>query len=195
MAERLEIRLAGSGGQGVILAGVVLAEAAGIHEGREVAQTQSYGPEARGGAARAEVVISDGEIDYPKAMQPDILLCLSQRACDAYVFDLKPDGTILVDAELVQHLPTTRAVALPFARLAREQVGEVLMANMVALGALAALTGVVSLKSLEAAVQTRVPQGHRKKALAALEVGALAAREHLAQKETYRPTESDADPL
>lgn len=187
MAGRLEIRLAGSGGQGVILAGVVLAEAVGIYEGREVAQTQSYGPEARGGASRAEVVISDREIDYPKAIQPDILVCLSQRACDAYVFDLKPEGTILVDGELVQHLPTTRAVALPLTRLAREKVGQAVMANMVALGALAALTGVVSVKSLEAAVRVRVPKGHREMALKALEVGVSAAREYLAGREASRP--------
>ena len=82
MQNRLEIRLAGSGGQGLILAGLILAEAVGIHEGKFVTQTQSYGPEARGGASRSEVVISDQEIDYPQAVKPDILLCMNQAACD-----------------------------------------------------------------------------------------------------------------
>jgi len=188
MGERVEIRLAGSGGQGVILAGVILAEAAGVYEGGEVAQTQSYGPEARGGASRAEVVISDGEIDYPRAMQPDILLCLSQRACDAYVFDVKPGGMVVVDSGLVQHLPTTRAVALPFTEIARREVGEGMMANIVALGALVTLTGVVSMRSLEAAVAARIPPGHREAARKALEAGAAAAREYLNRREAPRPT-------
>ncbi len=82
--ERYEIRLSGTGGQGLIFAGIILAEAAGIHDGKYVCQTQSYGPEARGGASKAEVVISDREIDYPEAIKPDLLLAMSQKSCDAY---------------------------------------------------------------------------------------------------------------
>jgi 2-oxoglutarate ferredoxin oxidoreductase subunit gamma len=181
MGERLEIRLAGSGGQGLILAGVILAEAAGVHEGKFVAQTQSYGPEARGGASRAEVVVSDAEIDYPKAIQPDILLCMNQRACDTYIFDLKAGGTLLVDSSLVHHLPTTRAIGLPFTRMARE-LGQVMMANIVALAALATITGVVSLKSLEAAVLARVPKSHADLNRKALEAGVAAAKRYLSQR-------------
>src|SRR5512139_2762594 len=99
--ERYEIRLSGSGGQGLILAGVILAEAAGIHDGKYVCQTQSYGPEARGGASKAEVIISDEEIDYPKAMKPDLLLAMNQRSCDTYLFDLKPNGVLVVDSTFV----------------------------------------------------------------------------------------------
>jgi len=182
MAERLEIRLAGSGGQGIILAGVILAEAAGIYEGKYVAQTQSYGPEARGGASKAEVVVSDAEIDYPKAMKPDVLLCLNQRACDAYIFDTRPNGVVLVDSTLVPNLPTTRAVALPFTKIAREEVGSEMFANIVALGALAVLTEVVSLKSLEAALLARVPPGTEEKNRKALAAGLALARTHLQGK-------------
>src|SRR5512142_1072470 len=98
MAERYEIRLSGTGGQGLIIAGIILAEAAGIYDGKYVCQTQSYGPEARGGASKAEVVISDEEIDYPMAIKPDVLLAMSQKACDSYLFDLKPGGTLIVDS-------------------------------------------------------------------------------------------------
>ena len=155
MEDRLEIRLAGSGGQGLILAGMILAEAAGIHEGKFVTQTQSYGPEARGGASKSEVVIRGQEIDYPQAVKPDILLCMNQTACDAYIFDVTPGGTLIVDSSLVHHLPTTRAIALPFTKIAREEVGREMMANIVALAALVTLTGVVSPKSLEDAVLAR----------------------------------------
>ncbi len=84
MSDRYEIRLAGEGGQGMILAGLILAEAAAIYAGKNAVQTQSYGPEARGGASKAEVVISDGEIDYPKVMDADVLLAMGQEACDKY---------------------------------------------------------------------------------------------------------------
>jgi 2-oxoglutarate ferredoxin oxidoreductase subunit gamma len=187
MAERVEIRLAGSGGQGLILAGLILAEAAGIHEGKHVSQTQSYGPEARGGASKSEVVLSEAEIDYPKAVKPDILLCLNQKACDAYIFDVKPGGAIIVDGGLVRYLPVSRAVAIPFTRIAREQVGKVAAANIVALGALAALTGVVSLKSLEAAVLARVPPGTEELNKKALAAGVAAAREYLEQQGAQKP--------
>jgi 2-oxoglutarate ferredoxin oxidoreductase subunit gamma len=175
MAERFEIRLAGSGGQGLILAGIILAEAAGVYDGKFVCQTQSYGPEARGGASKAEVVISDAAIDYPKAIQPDVLLALNQKSLEAFGADLKPGGLLLVDADLVQEAPASRVLALPFTRIARE-LGRAMAANIVALGALAQLTGAVSLESLTAAVLARVPKGTEdlnKKALAA---GVAAAK-------------------
>jgi 2-oxoglutarate ferredoxin oxidoreductase subunit gamma len=182
MGTRIEVRLAGSGGQGLILAGVILAEAAGIHEAKFVAQTQSYGPEARGGASKSEVVISDAPIDYPKAIKPDVLLCLSQKACDTYIFDVKPGGTVIVDETLVPHLPTSRAVAIPFTQIAREEVGRDMLANIVALGALATLTGIVSLESLAAAVLARVPQGTEELNKKALEAGINAAQKHMSAK-------------
>ena len=177
VAERQELRLAGSGGQGLILAGVILAEAVGIQEGKFVTQTQSYGPEARGGASKSEVVISDAEIDYPKAVKPDILLCMNQTASDLYIFDVNPGGVLIVDSTLVHHLPS-RAVALPFTKIARE-LGQEMMANVVALGALATLTKVVSLRSLETALLARVPPDTRKLNKQALEAGSKAAKAFL----------------
>ncbi len=173
---RYEIRISGSGGQGIIVAGIILAEAMGIYDGKYVCQTQSYGPEARGGSSKAEVVVSDEPIDYPKAMKPDLLLAMTQKACDAYIFDLKPGGILIVDASHVRQLPTTRAISIPFTQIAREQVGREMMANIVALGALASLTGVVSLKSLEAAVLSRVPAGTEELNKKALEAGIEASR-------------------
>jgi 2-oxoglutarate ferredoxin oxidoreductase subunit gamma len=175
MPNRYEIRLTGSGGQGLILAGIILAEAAGIYDGKFVCQTQSYGPEARGGASKAEVVISDAEIDYPKAISPDVLLAMNQKSLDAFSSDLKPGGLLLVDADLVSEFPASRVLALPFTRIARE-VGRAMAANIVALGALAQLTGAVSLRSLEAAVLARVPKGTEDLNRRALAAGVAAAK-------------------
>ncbi len=175
MPNRYEIRLAGSGGQGLILAGIILAEAAGIYDGKFVCQTQSYGPEARGGASKAEVVISDAQIDYPKAIQPDVLLAMNQKSLEAFSSDLKPGGLLLVDADLVKEVPASQALSLPFTRIARE-LGRAMAANIVALGALAQLTGAVSLQSLEAAVLARVPQGTEELNRRALAAGVAAAQ-------------------
>jgi 2-oxoglutarate ferredoxin oxidoreductase subunit gamma len=179
---RYEIRLAGSGGQGLILAGIILAEAAGLYDGKFVCQTQSYGPAARGGASKAEVVISDQEIDYPKAIRPDVLLAMNQKSLDTYSSDLKPDGLLIVDSTFVQEYPPDRALAVPFTQIAREQVGREVVANIVALGALAVLTKAVSLKSLEAAVLARVPPGTTELNRKALEAGIQAAKKCLKGK-------------
>jgi 2-oxoglutarate ferredoxin oxidoreductase subunit gamma len=175
MPYRYEIRLAGSGGQGLILAGIILAEAAGVYDGKFVCQTQSYGPEARGGASKSEVVISDGEIDYPKAIRPDVLLAMNQKSLEAFISDLQPGGLRLVDADLVKEAPASRVLALPFTRIARE-LGRAMAANIVALGALAQLTGAVSLQSLEAAVLARVPRGSEDLNRRALAAGVAAAK-------------------
>lgn len=179
MAQRYEVRLSGSGGQGLIIAGIILAEAAGIHDGKHVCQTQSYGPEARGGASKAEVVISDEEIDYPKAIKPDLLLAMNQSSCDLFFFDLKPTGTLVVDSTFVKQLPTTRAVAIPFTQIARTELKKEMAANIIALGCLARLTDIVSLGSLEAAVLARVPRGTEELNRKALELGIEAARRYL----------------
>jgi 2-oxoglutarate ferredoxin oxidoreductase subunit gamma len=173
---RYEIRLAGSGGQGLILAGIILAEAAGIYDGKFVCQTQSYGPEARGGTSKAEVVISDTEIDYPRAIRPDVLLAMNQKSLDIYLGDLKPDALLVVDATLVKEIPDHhRAFAIPFTQMAREGLGKTVVANIVALGALAALTGAVTREGLEAAVLARVPPGTEELNRQALAAGLEAA--------------------
>jgi 2-oxoglutarate ferredoxin oxidoreductase subunit gamma len=190
---RYEIRLSGSGGQGLIVAGIILAEAAGIHDGKFVCQTQSYGPAARGGASKAEVVISDTEIDYPKAVKPDLLLAMNQKSCDAYFFDLKPTGMLIVDSTFVKQLPTTRALAIPFTQISREKLGKETGANIIALGALAALSGAVSLSSLEAAVMNRVPRGTEDFNKTALELGIAAAGDVLKTRAGLEDYEDSSD--
>jgi len=118
---RQEIRIAGFGGQGIISMGILLAVAAGKYEGKEVAQTQSYGPEARGGACKTEVVLADGEIDYIKALHPDFLVVMSQPALDKYVSGIDPEGaTLVVDETLVQNVPANikKLVKVPATKIA-----------------------------------------------------------------------------
>jgi 2-oxoglutarate ferredoxin oxidoreductase subunit gamma len=183
MTKRCEVRLAGTGGQGAILAGILLAEAA-IRDGNNVTQTQSYGPEARGGASRSEVVISDGEIHYPKVIQADITLCMSQEACDRYGGQMREGGLLILDADHVTRAPTTRAVHVPMTSLAREAVGREIVANVVGLGLLAGLTGIVSREALEAAIRDRAPRGTTDVNLKALAAGLEAAR-HVRGNETH----------
>lgn len=161
MSERYEIRFSGSGGQGLILAGVIFAEAATIFDGINAVQSQSYGPEARGGASKSEVIISDRVIDFPKATAIDLQLSLTQESCNKYYKDLKPDGTLLVDTDFVQEIPkgSFKVVKLPIIRTASEEIGKAFVANIVALGAITALTGKVKIESVEKAVLSRVPKG------------------------------------
>jgi 2-oxoglutarate ferredoxin oxidoreductase subunit gamma len=184
MLDRYEIRLSGSGGQGLVLAGIILAEAAGIYEGKNVVQTVSYGPAARGGTSRADVVVSDQEIDYPKAMGVDILLAMTQMASDESISDLKPSGVLVVDSQLVSQVTYPRLVKIPFTQIAREKCGREQMANIVALGALCKLipaipegAGVVTPESMEAAVMARIPKGTEKLNKLAFEEGIKAAEE------------------
>ena len=176
MGSRYEIRLSGSGGQGLILMGIILAEAIGIYDGKYVAQTQSYGPEARGGSSKSEVVVSDEEVDYPKAMKLDLLLAMSQKSCDEFYPDLKPDGLLIVDSTFVTQVPTPKAFQVPFTRIARERFKREVVANIVALGALSQLTPIVSSKAIESAVLARVPKGTEKLNRDALKAGMSAAK-------------------
>lgn len=154
---RYEIRFSGSGGQGLITAAVIFAEAVGVYGGKHVCQTQSYGPEARGGKSKAEVVISNEPIDYPKAIELDLLLAMNQSACDAYFFDLQTNGLLVVDSSLVEQFPTSRIIAIPFTDIAREEIGKTMVANIVALGAIGVLSGQVSVEDLERSLLSRVP--------------------------------------
>jgi 2-oxoglutarate ferredoxin oxidoreductase subunit gamma len=128
--------------------GIILAEAIGVYDGKEVAQTQSYGPEARGGSSKAEVVVSDEEIDYPKAMKVDLLLTMNQKALDEYYQDLKPDGLLIVDSTFVKTVPVANAVQIPFTRIARDRFKKEMVANIVALGAISELSSIVSKKAI-----------------------------------------------
>lgn len=175
--DRNEIRFCGSGGQGIIMAAIVLAEAAGVYDGKYVCQTQSYGPEARGGTCKADVVISSKEIDYPKASRPALLLAMNQASCDRYFLELNPTGLLIVDTTFVKKVPTGRVAALPFTRIARQKIGNEVASNMVALGAFGHLCQTVSLKSLEDALMARVPKGTGELNLLALRAGMEAAKQ------------------
>jgi 2-oxoglutarate ferredoxin oxidoreductase subunit gamma len=173
MSYRYEIRLSGEGGQGIVLAGVILAEAAAIYDGKNATQTQVYGPESRGGASKAEVIISDEEIDYPKAMAVDLLLALTQAAADKYAHDLKPSGILVVDSAKVANVPAGNYTVhrLPIIDTAKDTVGKAMVANIVSLGVIAGLSKVVSPEAIEKAVLARVPKGTEELNRRALEAG------------------------
>ena len=174
-SNRKEIRLAGEGGQGMILAGIILAEAAAIYDNKNATQTQSYGPEARGGASKAEVVIDQGEIDHPEVILADVLVAMSQEACDKYAGNLKKDGILIVDQERVGRVPSSRAIRVPITRLAQESSGKSITANVVVLGVLVGLTGIVSRQAIIQAVAARAPKGTEEMNRAALSAGFAAA--------------------
>ena len=158
MAEQCEMRLAVLGGQGLILAGIIVAEAAGIHEGKEVVQTQAYGAEARGGFSRSDVVMCDEEILYPKASQLDFLLAMSQSAFEENLPSLKKGGVLLVDSTYVSEVSGAQIYAIPFSKVAREQFGRENVANIIALGAITQVFPAISKRSMEKAVLNRVPK-------------------------------------
>lgn len=173
--DRSEIRLAGEGGQGMILAGIILAEAAAIYDGKNATQTQSYGPEARGGASKAEVIIAQGEIDHPEVISADVLVAMSQEACDKYSSNIKKTGLLIVDEEKVGRVPSTWAIKVPITRLAQEASGRAITANVVALGVLVGLTDVVSREAIQKAVTARAPRGTEEMNMKALDAGFEAA--------------------
>jgi len=161
MGDRYEIRFSGSGGQGLILAGVIFAEAATIYDEINAVQSQSYGPEARGGASKSEVIISEEVIDFPKAQGIDLQLSLTQESCTRYYKDIKSSGILLVDEDFVRDIPEGdfKVIKLPIIRTATEQIGKAFVANIVATGAITAITGKVRIESVEKAVLSRVPKG------------------------------------
>ena len=168
---RLTIRLAGAGGQGIALAGLILAEAAAL-AGRHVACTQAYGPESRGGASRSDVIISDEPIAYPAARRIDVLVALTQVACERSWDALKPTGLAIVDGDRVK--PPSGSVscfALPIVETARVVTGSPMPANIVALGIVCGLTDAAPLAALEETVARRVPASSLALNLQALETG------------------------
>jgi len=183
MSFRHEIRLSGAGGQGLILVGKILAEAAAIYEGKNATQSQSYGPEARGGASRSEVIISDEDIDYPKAVNLDLLLALTQESCDKYWNDLKDDGILLIDSEYVKNIPEGKfkVYGCEITKIASEKIGRTLVANIVALGIIIHLTKIISNDAVEQAILARVPRGTEELNLKAFRIGLEEAKKVLNQ--------------
>lgn len=155
--KRIEVRIAGLGGQGVVLVGQILGRAA-VCDGKNVVQTQSYGAEARGSAAKSEVIISDEKIGFPMVRKCDILVCMSQTAAEKNIEDLKENGILLIDKSIAGELPETRAriFEIPATQIAEKITGGKLCANMVMLGALTRITNVVSEESVEKAIVATV---------------------------------------
>jgi len=156
---RVEIRISGLGGQGVVLAGEILGRAA-VYDGKWAVQTQSYGAEARGSAAKSEVIISDEKIGFPKVRKCDILVAMSQGALDKHLKDLKENGVLLVDEGLVEKVPEVNAKVfkVPATKVAETELKSRMYANVVMLGALTKITNVVSEKSVERAIIDSVPK-------------------------------------
>lgn len=177
---RREVRLSGSGGQGLILAGIILAEAA-LLDGFNVIQTQSYGPEARGGASKAEVIISRGPIDYPKVVSPDAVLAMSQAAADLYGGQVREGGVLILDSTFVSGVSgcARRAAvySIPITRTVVEELGGRMTASVAALGALTHISRLVSEEAVRTAVAQRVPKGTVEANLKALSVGVRLGRE------------------
>lgn len=172
---RKQLRLSGSGGQGVITAAIILAAAA-VDEGKQAVQSQSYGPEARGGASKSEVIIDDAPIYHSHVLVPDLVLAMTQKAADKYYKDLNPDGLLVLDEQLVPNVPDfPHVVRIPITKIAIEKVGKPLFANIVALGALVRLTGIVSFEAIKKAVANRVPPHTVEQNMKALELGWEAA--------------------
>jgi 2-oxoglutarate ferredoxin oxidoreductase subunit gamma len=155
----VQIRIGGFGGQGIIMAGSLLGKAASLYGGKEAVFTQAYGPESRGGACRADLIISDHAVDYPFVSQPDILAVMFQEAYTRFAPQLKPGGVLIVEQDLVSldgiEDSKGSVLALPASRIATE-LGNRIVANVVLLGFLVAQTGVVSPDTVEQALRSTV---------------------------------------
>ncbi len=170
---RQEIMFAGSGGQGVITASIILAEAAGLYEGYNVVQSQVYGPEARGGSSSSHVIISDQEIGYPKVVQPHILVCLTQESLAKFSPTLRPGGILLTDRFFARRMQQfdARIYNLDIYRQVKERIGLPIVFNVSVLGALSGLTQAVQPDSLRKVISQRVPARFLKQNMDALDLG------------------------
>lgn len=157
MPNKTEIRIGGSGGQGIVLAAQILGKAA-VLDGKNVLQTQAYGAEARGSLAKSEVIISDSKIGFPAVRRPDVLVAMSQEALDKLLKDLKENGTLIADSTNVTRTPETKAEIhkIPMTETAKKTFGETIYANMIMLGAFIKITKLVSVQSMEKAIKKNV---------------------------------------
>lgn len=156
--ERFEIRFSGLGGQGIITLGKVMGEGLAIGHGYNVTQTQSYGPEARGGSSKCDLVISSSNISYPKAESLDLLVALSQEACNSYYPYLKPGGILVLESDLVPQPPTNQFLGLPYTALAKDKVGIVQAMNTVVLGSLSFLLPFIHQATMRKSLESVLPE-------------------------------------
>lgn len=171
--ERCRMVFSGSGGQGVITAAIILAESAVLHEGLNAIQSQVYGAEARGGSTRSDVVISDSKINYPKVIQPNVLVCLTQAAYAKYSPIIRPGGLLLTDAKFVKtHKKVdARQRELPMFHSVMDKIGKPIVFNICMLGAILSLTEVVNPKSVMKVLKERIPSGFLEMNRQALDLG------------------------
>jgi 2-oxoglutarate ferredoxin oxidoreductase subunit gamma len=170
---RVEVRFAGFGGQGIIKSGIITAAAACIYSEKNAVQTQSYGPESRGGACKSEVVLSEEEIDFPKVVEPDVLVVMSQHAHNEYAENVKPGGTIIMDPDMIPHEKKPRNVnvfKVPATKIA-EELGRKIVANIVMLGALVAITNILDKNAVKESIKANIPKGTEDLNLKAFEKG------------------------
>ncbi|PKN25486.1 MAG: 2-oxoglutarate ferredoxin oxidoreductase subunit gamma [Deltaproteobacteria bacterium HGW-Deltaproteobacteria-21] len=171
--ERYRLVFSGSGGQGVITAAIILAEAAVIYEGLNAVQSQSYGPEARGGATRADVIISNRDIRFPKVTQPNVLVCLTQEAYNKFSATIRPGGLLLSDSQFVkpERKVDARQLGLPMHETVMDRLGKSIVYNICVLGATLGLTRLVSTESIMKVLGKRVPPDLLELNKAAFEIG------------------------
>ncbi|KPK93354.1 MAG: hypothetical protein AMJ88_07955 [Anaerolineae bacterium SM23_ 63] len=154
---RVEIRLAGFGGQGIGLAGLILGKAVSLYDGLEAVMTQAYGPEARGGASSTNLVVADRPIDFPFVQEADVLVTLSQEAYSRFRAEAKPEAIVIIDEDLVEPSPQDTCLKVPATKLA-EDLGRRIVANVVMLGFFTAATDLVERESIEDAIKTSIPE-------------------------------------
>ncbi len=171
--ERCRMVFSGSGGQGVITAAIILAEAAVLHEELTAVQTQAYGAAARGGATRSDVIISDVPINFPKVIQPNVLVCLTQEAYNKFYDIIRPGGLLIMDTRYVQPQLKVDAVQrqLPMYQTVMDRIGKPIVFNICMLGAVVGLTQLVRPESIMKVLEQRIPSGFIEMNRQALELG------------------------
>lgn len=176
--ERCRMVFSGSGGQGVITAAIIIAEAAAIYEDLVAVQSQSYGAAARGGATRSDIIISDSEIHYPKVIQPNVLVCLTQEAYGTFYPIVRPGGLLLTDTRFVRQEKKVdaRQIELPMYQTVMEKIGKPIVFNICMLGAVVALTELVRPESIMQVLEERIPAGFLDMNRQAIEIGADLAQ-------------------
>lgn len=178
--KRQEIILSGIGGQGLLLAGLILGYAAAISEGKYAVQTESYAPLARGGASKSEVIISDEEIDYPKVIKADILVALSQDSYDSCINEVKPDGLVIIDSGTVTAKSgKQRILSIPLTQIAKDSTGKTFTVSIVALGVIARTTEIISIASLLSSTNSKAPVGTEDINIKAAEAGYKEAEKYI----------------
>ena len=178
--ERCRIIFSGSGGQGVITASIIIAEAAVLYEGLNAVQAQTYGPEARGGATRSDVVIADGDIRYPKVIQPNVLVCLNQKAYNKFSGTIRPGGLLLTDSHFVkqERKVDARQVGLGMYDAVMEKIGKPIVFNICVLGAMIGLTNLLKTESIIKVLETKIPPDFMDINKRALKIGLSLAKEY-----------------